>query len=251
MLECYDVSVSYNKKRVLGSVSFRAEPGQITVLLGKNGCGKTTLFRALSGNLRYSGSIVADGCQISGLPAHKRARLVSVMPQVLRSPDITVCDLVAFGRQPYTGISGVLSAKDRKIVQDAIEKTGLSALAHTKISRISGGERQKAFFAMLLAQDTPNLLLDEPGAHLDAKYMNSMFRFLNEEKNKGKTVVAVLHDINGAVEIADQIVVIHNGRTMFCGTPADFCLSCVAEEVFGLRKFTCEHADGTSILFFR
>lgn len=237
MIECTDLSLSYGKKTVLEQVSFTADSGTVTVILGKNGCGKSTLLRAVSGGIPHSGSLRIEGRDIRTYSFAERARRVGCMPQMLRSPEITVRELVSFGRQPYTGWSGILSASDRKIVEQVLEKTGLSGLADSYLHRISGGERQKAYFAMLLSQDPLNLLLDEPGSHLDPEYKATLCRFLREEREQGKTVLVVLHDLNDAIEIADQILVLHQGCLIFSGSASAFCDSGVPESVFGLRRY--------------
>ena len=129
MIECKDVKVKYGKKEVLHSVAFTAEPSHITVILGKNGCGKSTLLRAMSGLIPYDGSIVVDGKEIRSIDTARRARCIALMPQMLRSPGITVRQLVSYGRNPYTGRMGILSPADREKVEEVMEKTGISALA--------------------------------------------------------------------------------------------------------------------------
>ncbi len=253
MIECKNVTVAYGKKEILHSVSFTAETEHITVILGKNGCGKSTLLRAVSGLIPYGGSITVDGYEVRNMRSAQRARLVSLMPQILHSPDITVRRLVSYGRSPYTGFSGVLSPADRQKVELVMEKTGISDLADSYLGRISGGERQKTYFAMLLAQDAPHLLLDEPGAHLDTEYMKSLCGSLREERNSGKTVVAVLHDINRAIELADRIIVIHKGSLIFDGTADELCDSDIPQSIFGLQRMECySPADrvGKKINFF-
>lgn len=253
MIECKNVIAAYGKKEILHSVSFTAEPARITVILGKNGCGKSTLLRAVAGLIPYGGCITVDGDEVRNMRSAQRARRVSLMPQLLHSPDITVRRLVSYGRSPYTGFSGTLSPADRQKVEQVMEKTGISALADSYLGRISGGERQKAYFAMLLAQDAPDLLLDEPGAHLDSEYMKSLCGFLREERSAGKTVVAVLHDINRAIELADRIIVIHKGSCIFNGTADEFCGSDIPESIFGLQRLECYHTAvpaGKKISFF-
>ena len=236
MIVCQNVSVRYGKREVISSLSLALEEGKITVLLGKNGCGKATLLRAISGGVRYSGSIAADGCEISQMKPPARAQKIAVMPQMLKSPGITVRELVSFGRQPYTGFSGVLSETDRLKVEAVLQKTGLLPLADATLDRISGGERQKAYFAMLLAQETAHLLLDEPGSHLDNVGMQSLCDFLLQEKEEGKMILAVLHDLNRAVELADRIAILDGGSLIFSGTPASFSESDLPERIFRVRK---------------
>ena len=250
MIEFEHVAAAYGKRKIINDVSFIAESGEITVLFGKNGCGKSTLIRTVAGNLSYSGSILIDGTETKRLKPHERARRLAVMPQILRSPQITVRELVSYGRQPYTGISGILSKKDNEKVTCAIKNAGIEALADAYIDRISGGERQKAYFAMLLAQDTDNIILDEPGAFLDAEYMNVLCSFLIRAKENGKTVLTVLHDINRTLEIADKIAVFHE-NTVFTVSPQCFVDNQTAERLFNLRRFDCVDANGKATVLFR
>ena len=251
MIELKDVCVGYSGKKILNSVSFTASDGEITVILGKNGCGKSTLLKAVSGNLKYSGSITLDGCETGKLNPPQRAKMLSAMPQMLRSPGITVSSLVSFGRQPYTGLCGILSKSDRDIVERVIEETGLAHLAEKRLDQISGGELQKSYFAMLIAQDTPNLTLDEPSSHLDAEYLGCMTDFLVSAKNAGKAVFAVFHDINYTLSIADKIVFLNEGGVIFSGSKQDFITSGTVESQLGLRQYVCHDGDGSERTFFQ
>lgn len=246
MIECKNVRICLGKRAVIEDISFSAPDGQITVLLGKNGSGKTTLLRAMAGGIPYQGSICVQTREIRSLRARQRARLIGLMPQMLPAPDITVRELVSYGRQPYTGLSGNLSAADWQAVDTVIAGTGLGALRDESLGRISGGERQKAYFAMLLAQDCPCLLLDEPGAHLDAGNMNDLSAFLTAARQEGKTVLAVLHDLNRALTIADRLVVIDSGRRIFEGPPLALSASDIPDRIFGLRRLQCLPGDGTA-----
>lgn len=253
MIECQNVSVRYAKTVVLQEISFTALPAQITVILGKNGSGKSTLLRAICGAVPYTGTVLADGEDLRQLRAGARARRVSLMPQLLPAPDVTVRELVSFGRQPYTGIGGILSRTDKEKVEDVLQKTGLLPLAQRPVTHLSGGERQKAYFAMLLAADTPHLLLDEPAAHLDAEYTGALCRFLQAERARGKTVLAVLHDVNRALSLADRLLVLSGGRAVFDGTPADFAGSSLPADLFGLERLTVlpQTSPDTPETFFR
>lgn len=250
VIELTEVSVFYGKKAAAKNISFCANTGEITVLLGKNGSGKSTLVRACCGSLSYNGNIKLDGEEVSKMKPMHRSRVLSVMPQIQRSPGVSVKEMVSYGRQPYTGISGILSKKDKEIVQSTIEKTGLTQFSQSSVSTLSGGERQRAYFAMLLAQDTPNVILDEPGTFLDAEYMNFLCSFLLRQKNEGKTVLAVLHDINRAVEIADRLVVLDRG-ICFNGNSQEFIESDCAQSLFGLEKYECTDKDGNRRVFYR
>lgn len=251
MIELKDVCTGYGGKKILNSVSFAASGGEITVILGKNGCGKSTLLKAVSGSLKYSGSITLDGSETGKLRPPQRAKMLSAMPQLLRSPGITVRSLVSFGRQPYTGICGILSEADRDIVERVIDETGLAHLAEKRLDQISGGELQKAYFAMLIAQDTPNLTLDEPSSHLDAEYLGCMTDFLSSAKNAGKAVLAVFHDINYTLSIADKIVFLGGGGVIFSGSRQDFIESGTAEKHLGLRRYVCRDEYGAERTFYQ
>ncbi len=239
MIALSKVKTGYGRHGVLEDISFVAESGQVTVILGANGCGKSTLLRAISGNLPYTGSILVDGAEISAARASRRARMISAMPQMMHAPAVTVREFVSYGRQPYTGRLGILCEADRAIVESALARTDLLPLAEKQVNRISGGERQRAYFAMLLAQSTDNILLDEPGAHLDARHNKQLALFLRYMSENKKTVLAVLHDINRAIAIANKIVFIDSGSVLFCGRPDDFAASDIPRSVLGLRRVKC------------
>lgn len=249
MIELNDVSVGYRGKPILSNISFTVSDGEICALLGHNGCGKSTLLRAVTGSLGYVGSIRIDGLETRRL-SNDRAKLVSLMPQLMARPSISVYELVSFGRQPYTGISGILSKSDRQKIDEAIQKTRLEPLALSRCDRISGGELQRAYLAMVLAQDTPNLLLDEPAAHLDAQYERQISDFLLALRADRRAVLAVLHNINHALAIADRIIVIDSGRLVFNGNRAEFADRQIAETYFGLRRYTCRDDRGNGAEFY-
>ena len=249
MIELNDVSVGYMGKPILSNISFTVSDGEICALLGHNGCGKSTLLRAVMGSLGYTGSIRIDGLETRRL-SNDRAKLVSLMPQLMARPSISVYELVSFGRQPYTGISGILSKSDRLKIDDAIQKARLLPLALSRCDRISGGELQRAYLAMVLAQDTPNLLLDEPAAHLDARYERQISDFLLALKADRRAVLAVLHNINHALAIADRIIVIDSGKLVFNGNRAEFADRQIAETYFGLRRYTCRDDRGNGAEFY-
>ena len=146
------------KKQVLRDVKFCLPEGVIA-LLGRNGSGKSTLLHCIAGALPFEGSVKLDGKELKGLPARERAKLLSILPQMLPSPDLPAEEVVGFGRSPY---SARLSAKEREEVRAAMQKLGIGELAKRRVSTLSGGEKQKVFLAMLLVQDTPLVLLDEP-----------------------------------------------------------------------------------------
>ena len=236
MIECRNISLARNGKVILKNVDFKAHKGGITVLMGKNGSGKTSLLRCISGAYAgYGGEILYGDTKLTGLSAVKRSRIISVMPQVLPQPAVTVAELVAFGRRPYTGYGGKLSSGDKEKVLLSMERAGILSHKNDMVCNLSGGERQIAFFAMFLAQDTPVVLLDEPTANLDAEYRRRVFGFMKAMRDGSKTVIATLHSPEDAVELADRIWVMRDGGMDFSGTPEEFIASSQPERNFSLR----------------
>jgi len=250
MIEFKNVGASYGKKKALDGVSLAAENGEITVILGKNGSGKTTLFRTLTGLLGYSGSVRIDGYEVSKTPYYKRGKILAIMPQQLEKPKITVRELVSYGRQPYVGFSGILSKADNAEIDRAMAQTQTDIFAHTPADKISGGELQRAYLAMIMAQCTQNVALDEPCAHLDPDYERRTANFLRSEAASGKAVLAIYHNLNAAMEIADKIAVLDRGKLIFTGTAEEFSSSELPETLFSLRRYESKDENGRKRVFF-
>lgn len=236
-LEFQKVSTAYGKKAVLEDISFGVEGGSITVLLGRNGVGKTTLLRCLTGQKRAeSGAVLLDGQNAAGLTPGQRSRMVAFLPQELPAPGVTVWELAAFGRAPRLGISGTMQEKDRQAVDAALAAVGMEGCAHRLVNSLSGGERKKAFLAMVLAQDTPLVVLDEPTAHLDAAGRFELLALLERlRRDTGKSFLVVMHELPEALRFAQQVAVLSEGRLAFHGTPEAFAAQGVAERCFGVR----------------
>ncbi|MBR5452974.1 MAG: ABC transporter ATP-binding protein [Clostridia bacterium] len=253
MIECSSLSCSIGKKQILSDIDLTAKNGKITVIIGPNGSGKTSLLRCISGAVGKkelsSGNILINGKNTVDYSAKERAGVLSFMPQALPMPQITVFELVSYGRSPYIGSFGMLSEKDKKAVYSAIARVSLSDLCDTSVSVLSGGERQLAYFAMLIAQETSNLLLDEPTASLDEKHKAKIFDELTKLKKDNKAILLILHDITEAVRIADNICVLDNGKSVFCGTSEQFIQSDIPKTVFGVTPYQYIN-DGKSTYFF-
>lgn len=237
MVECKNITVKLQNREIVKNVSFKAEKGEITVIIGKNGSGKTTLMRAVSSSVKYEGEILVNEKNIADFSQKEKSALISAMPQLLPQPPVTVNKLVSFGRHPYTGLSGILSDKDKNIVQECIAEAKIENIASSTVNRISGGERRKAFFAMMLAQKAPVMLLDEPTANLDGEYTRHITAMINKRKADFCTIIMVLHDINHALMIADKIIAMDMGEKVFEGTPADAMAEKIPERIFGLKKY--------------
>lgn len=249
MIRC-SLSLKKGSRQILFPLEFSAPAGAVTVVLGKNGSGKSSLLRSLAGvEPACSGKVWIQDQELSRLPAAQRARLVCRMPQRLPCPGVTVEELAAFGRQPYTGLSGRLSPRDRKIVEQALSDTGLAPLRRQRVDTLSGGQRQLAFFAMLLAQQTPALLLDEPGASLDAHCRRLLYRLLDRLR-PDHAVVLVLHDLTDAMTLADRVAVLDQGRLVFQGSPQQFLSQGLPQSVFGLTPYPVPSPDGRSLTLF-
>lgn len=250
MLEIKNISVTKNNKEILHDISFSVKPHTITAIIGKNGSGKSTLLSCLTGESKYKGSIFFSDDDISMLDSRQRARIVSFLPQNLPAVPITVEKLVEMGRNPYTDIGKRLSEKDKEQIEKAIEDAKITELRHKKLTEISGGERQKAYITMLLSQNTRIIALDEPTTYMDVQVEKAFMSLILELKEKHKkTLLVVMHDLSSAVEIADNILVLDDGKLKEFGTTQDVLQSGAIEEVFGVRQYECEFDGEKSIIF--
>ncbi len=237
MLSVNNLSVSYHNRKVLNNVSFEIKKGTLTAVIGKNGSGKSSLICAVSNQIKYSGDVFLNGKDISHMTDNNRAKVMSVLPQKLNDTSFTVKELVTLGRNPYIGISKRLSDNDKSKVDRAMSDLGISELSQSYVDRLSGGERQKAYIAMILAQDTDLIILDEPTSFMDAQYSSAFMSLLMRLKSEfGKTIIVVLHDITDAVEYADDILIIDNGKKVFFGTSSECIQSGILEDLFNVRR---------------
>lgn len=243
MLKFENLSVFYGKKQVLFDISASFERGKFTAIIGRNGSGKSTLLSALTSQTAYSGKILLDGRDISSIDRRERAKIISFLPQNLPVTQFTVGETVAFGREPH--ISFKLTDADLKIIENSLEKCGISHLRDKKLTEISGGERQMAYLSMMLAQDADLMLLDEPTTYMDAPNARELLTALKSAQSDGKTVAAVMHDLTGAVKFADNIILIDRGNLIFAGTRNDALSSGIIESTMGVEKYALE--DGTVV----
>lgn len=237
MLTLENICVTYGKRQILSDVSFSLIPHKFTAVLGKNGSGKSTLVSCINQVARYTGEITTGGKNIALMPARERAQTIAILPQILASPHITVRELVELGRNPYVDIARRFSSTDKAAVAEAIDITGIEALSDCYIDEISGGERQKAYLAMIFAQAARVIVLDEPTTYLDTEYESNVLKLLNEMKSvHKKTLLVILHNINAAVTFADRIVVLDKNTVCFAGTRDDCLARGVLESVFHVRR---------------
>jgi iron complex transport system ATP-binding protein len=231
-----DVHLAYDGKRVVHGITFEVAPGQLTAVIGPNGCGKSTLLRALVRLLHpEEGTVRLDGVELRRMPTKQVARQVGLLPQSPIAPDgIAVRDLVARGRFPHQGMLRRWSAEDESAVADALTRTRTRDLAERPVDELSGGQRQRVWIAMVLAQQTPIVLLDEPTTFLDPAHQVEVLDLLTELRDHGRTVVTVLHDLNQAGRYADRIVAIREGRVAAAGTPTAVLTAEKLREIFEL-----------------
>ncbi|OAH26187.1 iron dicitrate ABC transporter ATP-binding protein [Corynebacterium stationis] len=236
-LHVKDVSVGYGERTVLDTLNVDIKRGTVTSIVGPNGCGKSTLLRTMSRLLNPTkGEIVLDGKSIHDIPTRKLATQLGLLPQTPIAPDgIVVADLVGRGRTPHQGILGRWSQQDYDIVAEALETTGISDLAERSIDELSGGQRQRVWIAMALAQRTDTLLLDEPTTYLDVKHQLDVLDLLTElNRDRGTTIVMVLHDLNLAARYSDELVAVSGGKVFAHGHPREVITKENVKSVFGI-----------------
>ena len=241
MLKVDKLNVVIKKKTILKDIAFSINPGSFTVVLGKNGSGKSTLVSCINQVKEYTGDIFFEGQSLRDLPLRERAKRVSILPQVLGNPHILTEDLVKMGRSPYLDIGRHFTAEDEAAVVKGMEVMGIEDLKGCYVDRLSGGERQKVYLAMIIAQDTDLLVLDEPTTYMDVGYQAEFLKTLKQLREKhNKTVVVVMHDLNLAVEYADDIMILEKGQMMFVGTKERCLRECQIEKYFGVQRHIAE-----------
>lgn len=239
-LETYNLSVGYGNTIVQKDLNLTASEATMISLIGTNGTGKSTLLRSLA-SLQpvVSGIVKVDGEDISQMRPAERAKKISVvLTDVVNTQHLSVFDLVAMGRMPYTSWSGKLSAEDRKIVERSIEQVNLSFKSAKMVNELSDGERQRATIARALAQDTPLILLDEPTSHLDlpnrVEIMMLLRRLTDEQR---KTIIISTHELNLAFEMSHQIWLLTKNAPVVCDTPANMVCNTAFIESFTTQNF--------------
>lgn len=237
-IEAKNLEVRYGDKLVLKDANFKVNNGEIVTIIGPNGSGKTTLIKALSRCLKpYSGSIYLNDKDIYKISTKEIAREMAILPQVKNvSADITVENLVSYGRYPHLNFGKRIRKDDKDIINWAIEKTGLIKLKDRYVTTLSGGERQRAWIAMALAQNPKILILDEPTTYLDISYQLEVLELVKElNESLGITVIMVLHDLNQAARYSDNIYVLKDGEICEYGIPNNIIKSTLLKDVFRIE----------------
>jgi len=251
MIEVKNITQSYGREMdILKDISLTVPLGKVTALVGANGAGKSTLLSVIANLIpARSGQVFLDGKDIRNINIEETSKKIAFLKQSQQlSIRIPIKDLVEFGRFPHC--KGKLKDADKQKVSEAIDYMDLSGFTHKYLDEISGGQRQRAFIAMILAQDTPYIFLDEPLNNLDIKYSVEMMKIVKKlVAELGKTIVVVLHDINFASAYADHIIAMKDGKIHGEGSPKEVIKTDVLNPVFG-HDFNIMERDGKSVCLY-
>lgn len=246
ILRAEDVSATIGSSTILRDLSFECGRGQLIGLLGPNGSGKTTLMRCVSGLLPYEGELTFDGRSVRAWNAGALARRMAFVRQAVSlSFDFTVSELVLLGRSPHKRWLQDYTRDDVEQMEEALERVDLAGFHDRSVLSLSGGELQRVMLAQALVQQAEMLLLDEPTAHLDVHYQFEFMDFVGDLVRRGRTAVAVFHDLEMAARYADELIVLNGGRLAITGPPEVVITEELIANVFRMRATIHSSADGT------
>ncbi|GAB2507601.1 ABC transporter ATP-binding protein [Microbacterium petrolearium] len=237
VLEAHGLRAGYGAVTIVDGVDLALPPGKISVIVGANASGKSTLLKTLARLITpQAGSVVLDGAAIGEVPTKQLARTLGLLPQMPVAPEgIAVADLVSRGRHPHQKLFRSWTAEDEQAVARALAETGTTELADAPVDELSGGQRQRVWIAMALAQETEVLLLDEPTTYLDLAHQVEVLDLLTDlNRERGTTIAMVLHDINLAARYADHLFAMRDGRLLASGAPGEVVTAELIRDVFGL-----------------
>lgn len=218
MIEIQNLRSGYDGKNILDIENLRFDDGKITAIVGLNGSGKSTLLKSILGMNAYSGDVLIDGKNLHGLSHKKRAKSVAYLPQLHQNANLDVYTLVCHGRFPYLGFSKILGENDIKIVENALRLTDMWEKRGKNLSEISGGERQRAYLSMVIAQNTKMILLDEPATYMDIKHQAEVIEVLSRLAHEGRGIVLTSHDLPQSFSICDRVCLMEGGKIVAQGT---------------------------------
>ncbi|WP_230414223.1 ABC transporter ATP-binding protein [Collimonas silvisoli] len=234
MLVVQGLHACHQKTQVLHGINLSIAPGKITVIVGPNGCGKSTLLRCMARLHKPSrGSVLSGSEDLWQMRPQQAARRLALLPQAPQAPEgISVSGLVRYGRHPHQGLLQQWSAEDERAVRNALQATDVLALAERRLDQLSGGQRQRCWLAMVLAQETPLLLLDEPTSMLDLGHQVDVLNRIRMLAAAGRSVVMVLHDLMAAARYADTLVAMRNGRVLAAGAPREIVTPALVQQLY-------------------
>lgn len=245
MIELQGLCAGYPGRAVLRDVSLRFPPGEVLILVGPNGCGKSTLLRTVLGlQPKLGGQVLVDGTPLEELSARQVALKAAYLPQSRPVPNITARRMVLHGRFPHLGFPRRYQAKDYEAAQRAMAWADAEDIAERPMQELSGGQRQKVYLAMALAQETETVFMDEPTTYLDVRRQMEVMSVSRRLADSGKSVVLVLHDLCLAMRFASELAVFSNGRLAHQGTPEDIFQSGALEQVFRASLDRVKTPDG-------
>lgn len=245
MIELQGLCVGYPGQAVLENVTLSFQPGQVLILLGPNGCGKSTLLRTAMGlQPKTGGQVLLDGVPLEKRSAREIARKAAYLAQSWTVPNITARRMVLHGRFPYLTFPRRYRPQDHEAARRALEWADASDVADRPMQELSGGQRQKVYLAMALAQDTETILMDEPTTYLDVGHQLDVMDVARRLAGQGKAVVVVLHDLCLAMRSADEIAVLSEGRLAALGTPEAVYASGILDKVFAIKLGRMETETG-------
>lgn len=251
VLSIKDLNISYGEKQIIKDVSFDVEKGQFLSILGRNGCGKSSMVKAISQNTDYEGKILFYNKEIQKYKKKEIAKELAVLMQFNDAiEDVSVREFIGYGRTPFKGIFESLNIDDMKIIDQVIEQTSLRGFEDREISTLSGGEKQRVFLAMCLAQEPDVIILDEPTNHLDIKYQLELLALIKDiNVKKQTTIICVLHDLNQALKFSDEVILLNEGHIYTKGTVHE-CINVEnIEAVFGVEAEIIQTSRGVYVDF--
>ena len=235
MITIKNLKVTLDNEQILHNISAIFPENKVTTIIGRNGCGKTTLLRAIAGLNKSQGEILWKDTDLKAISVKDHAKIVAFLPQSREVPSVSVRSLVSHGRFPYLEFPRKLRKADREIIGSAMEMAGVSQFAERNLTTLSGGQRQKVYIAMVLCQDTPVVLLDEPATYLDISQQLEVLQMAKNIATMGKTVIMVHHDIPQAVKYSDNVVLMDRGEIIYQGEGIDMVKRNLVDRVFGVK----------------
>jgi ABC-type cobalamin/Fe3+-siderophores transport system ATPase subunit len=252
MIEARALTLQAGSRMLLSRVDFRIERGAFVAILGANGAGKTTLVRTIAGLRRPdSGRLLVNEHDAFSLPPYERGRsMAHIAGDETFLDQVLVSEVVAMGRYPHhRWWEWSQTEHDEHAIHDALDQAGMRAFAHRRFDTLSSGERQRVWIALALAQEAPLLLLDEPTSHLDVRAAYDVLLLLRKQRDAGKTIVCVLHDVNDAAQFADRLLVIGRQRILAYDKPENVLRSAALESAYGIPMEIARAASGSLRVF--